>query len=333
MNGRLQRQRARASVPPKLVSTLPMFIAHCLFDGDSYPFHEFILTRIHVLGASWGQEVLGRRIGHANESDLIYKGMRSEERTRRDLDLAEQHAALVHEHGSERNLWVFQSEEYARALELSRNNLPCIACEAGTDTRSLAVLRIDRRWYADAERELILSESLQEGLGPEAVRGVIPSLPMEADEMARRMQRHLVALHDRIDRRMRGISESPPRSIDEAWFQTEVAARVLVVDRIGHRAYIYGKPLNTTPLPFRLLVVLAERASSPNAFLSRREAEDWLWAGEIRTPTAFDSVVHRLRQDLAIAARRRGGMHEITAERRSNFGYRLTVTPDDVLLV
>jgi DNA-binding winged helix-turn-helix (wHTH) protein len=310
-----------------------MFLAHCLFDGDSYPFHEFILNRIHVLGASWGQEVIGRRIGHANECDTIYQAMRSTERALKDGELAEQHAALVQQHGSERNLWIFQSREYTERLGLSGTKLPCIACEAGTDTRNLAVLRIDRRWYADDEREHILSESLQEGLGSQAVRGVIPNLPMEANEMALRMQRHLDGLRDRIDRRMRGISEGPIAPIDEAWFQTEVAARALVVDRIGHRAYVYGKPLKTTPLPFRLLVAVAERASSPNAFLSRAEAENRLWTGEVRTLTAFDSVIHRLREDLAIAARYRGSVREIALETRRNCGYRLTLTPDDVLVV
>jgi DNA-binding winged helix-turn-helix (wHTH) protein len=332
MTGRFQSKVSDEQGLPRIVSTLPMFIAHCLFDGDSYPFHEFILNRIHVLGSSWGQEVIGRRIGHANECDAIYQAMRSTDRVLKDRELAEQHAALVQRHGSERNLWIFQSREYTALLGLSGTELPCIACEAGTDTRSLAVLRIDRRWYADAQREHILSESLQEGLGSEAVRGVIPSLPMEADEMAWRMQRHLDGLRDRIDRRMRGVQEDSGRSIDETWLQTEVAAHALVVVRGGHCAYVHGKPFNTTPLPFRLLVALAECASSANAFLSRDEAGNWLWAGDRRTLTAFDSVVHRLRQDLATMARTHPG-RELTLETHRGRGYRLTLAPDDVLVV
>ena len=309
-----------------------MFLAHCLFDGDSYSFHEFILNRIHLLGASWGHEVIGRRIGHANECDAIYQGMRSTERALKDRELAKQHPALVQQHGSERNLWISQSREYTERLGLNGSKLPCIACEAGTDTRSFAVLRLDRGWYAGDEREHILSESLQEGLGSEAVRGVIPSLPMEADEMAWRMQRHLDGLRDRIDRRMRGVQEDSGRSIDETWLRTEVETHALVVVRGGHRAYVHGKPFNTTSLPFRLLVALAERASSPNALLSRAEAEDWLWAGERRTLTALDSVVHRLRQDLATAARNRCS-HELGLETHRGRGYRLALAPDNILVV
>jgi DNA-binding winged helix-turn-helix (wHTH) protein len=127
--------------------------------------------------------------------------------------------------------------------------------------------------------------------------------------------------------------EDPTRPVDEGWLQTEIAARALVVDRNGSRAFVFGKTFNTAPLSFRLLVALAERGSSAGAFLSREDAADRLWSGEFRSLSAFDSIVHKLRQDLVIAVRRERSDRTFVLETRRQRGYRLTLGPDDVLVI
>jgi len=333
MTGRSQSKEASDNKLPKIVSTLPMFIAYCLFDGNSFPFHEFILNRIGLFGEAWGQEVLGRRIGHANESDAVYRGMRSAGRARKDKELAKKHNSFVRQHGSERHHVISEATATAKLLGLGRGDLPCIACEAGAGTRNISILRIRREWYRTDARQDILSDALRTGLRSIEIRRVISKLPMEADEMTRRMQQHLDGLGDRIDRRMHGIADPSTGTMSEDQFSKEIQERALAIDTNGQRVFAHGQPVAPTKLPFKLLLALAATAASPNAILSRDQANTALWEEEERAASALDSVVRRLRQELRGRSRGPRRTLSIEIETVRGRGWRLKLAPDDVLVV
>jgi DNA-binding winged helix-turn-helix (wHTH) protein len=316
------------------VDSPPFFVAHCLFDGDSYAFHEFIQLRIHVLGAAWGDEVLGRRIGHSNENDEVYRAMRTEARAAKDSALAAQHQALIEAHGTERNLHLAQADDYARRLGVGRKDVPCIACEAGVGTGSLSILRIDPDWYATDARQRILSECLQRGLGGATIRGLVPRLPVSVHELTQRMDQHLGALRSSIERQMRGQEDVLSTSVDDAWLADEIRRRALVIDRHHQRVYVRGESVSAPPKVYRLLTGLAETAQHKDAVLTREVAENLLWDGQDRSLSALDSVVLRTRSLLKGPVGSRGrGRRTIEIESRRGMGLRLKLNPDEVLLV
>jgi two-component system phosphate regulon response regulator PhoB len=81
-----------------------------------------------------------------------------------------------------------------------------------------------------------------------------------------------------------------------------VAVGVVQVDHAAHQASLDGKPLDLTPLEYRLLALLLERAGRAQS----REAlleEVWQVRGDIETRTV-DTHVKRLREKLGIAGDR-----------------------------
>lgn len=315
------------------VAALPMFLAHCLFDGDSYAFYGFIAQRIHVLGAAWGYEIVGRRIERAQEHDACYASMRSAQREEKDRQLADQWPELIRQYGSERNWILAETANYVKILGIQQHDLPCIACEAGVDSRRFAILRIRPEWYATDEKQRILSECLQSGLGSRTVRTLIPTLPMSPSELAERMQLHLDRLALSIARRMRGLDELTARQLSEAEVHAAAQRHPLVLDLRGHRAFQHGQLVELTDMPFRLLTALAEVAISQGAILSRDDASARVWGGESRSDHTLDSLVRRLRETFGAARRSSRGTPPIEIEVVRGRGWRLKLDATEVLVV
>lgn len=112
--------------------------------------------------------------------------------------------------------------------------------------------------------------------------------------------------------------------------QGRAVNRALVVDRSRNRAFLHNRPIVTTKLTFRLLVLLAEAAKIGEGWVSRHEAQNILWWGEARSIRAFDTAVARLRQALKQAGRQRGRDGADLVETKRYVGLRLRLSRDDI---
>ena len=285
-------------------------------------FYDFVLDRIHDLGAAWGEEIVGVRIGHPGQRDEVYERIRSEQRVRLDQQGVEDYEDLSKKRGGSRNHDLRETRALIHHFGLSPADLPAIVFRTLYRAPRPAILRIRSEWLRDAESRRMLSHSLQSGLAPVKILRLVKAGPASGAELVRRMQRLLDNLHEDIRREMAG----QPRERAETYsLEDALENHRLVLDRRTKRAFLDRRELRLTPQQFGILSVLAEAIGSGRDLVPRKELSREVWGTELVTPFALDSAVHRLRDAL-----RPNG---VSVETRRGIGHALVLPSSDTLLL